>query len=64
MNSCRDISALVSRGMDARLGSGQRWRVRLHLLTCAACRRFERQVKLLRWGARELGRMDRGLERP
>ena len=62
MDTCRDISAMVSRAMDARLTVRERWRVRLHLALCAACRRFERQVQLLRRGARQLGRgaIDRG----
>jgi hypothetical protein len=52
LDTCRDISALVSRAMDARLSVGERLRVRLHLAICGACRQFARQVKLLRWGAR------------
>ncbi len=56
MDTCRDVSELVSRAMDTRLTLVERGRVRLHLLFCAACRRFERQVALLRWGARRLGR--------
>jgi|JI10StandDraft_1071094.scaffolds.fasta_scaffold1802655_2 hypothetical protein len=58
MDTCRDISALVSRAMDARLTVRERWRVRLHLVICAACRRFAGQVELLRRGARQLGRRD------
>lgn len=56
MDTCRDITALVSRAMDARLPLRERWRVRLHLVVCVACRRFERQVLMLRRGARQLGR--------
>jgi hypothetical protein len=56
LDTCRDISALVSRAMDTRLSFGERLRVRFHLAICGACRRFARQVELLRWGARELGR--------
>jgi predicted anti-sigma-YlaC factor YlaD len=60
LDTCRDISALVSRAMDARLPVGERLRVRLHLAMCSACRRFARQVRLLRWGAREIGRRATG----
>ncbi len=56
MDTCRDVSALVSRAMDARLSLGERLRVRLHLAICDACRRFARQVQLLRWGARQLAK--------
>jgi predicted anti-sigma-YlaC factor YlaD len=54
MDSCRDISALVSRAMDERLPPVARLRIRLHLLICGACRRFEAQVQLLRTAARQV----------
>ena len=54
MDTCRDISALVSRSLDERLGTGDRLRVRFHLLVCGACRRFEGQARLLRAAARRL----------
>ncbi|MEO8444692.1 MAG: zf-HC2 domain-containing protein [Gammaproteobacteria bacterium] len=56
LDSCRDISALVSRAMDTRLTVGERVRVRLHLAICSACRRFARQVRQLRAATRELAR--------
>jgi len=56
VDTCRDVSALVSRAMDARLSFGERLRVRVHLAICGACRRFAKQVRMLRWGARQLGR--------
>jgi predicted anti-sigma-YlaC factor YlaD len=52
MDTCRDISVLVSRAMDERLGPAERLRIRLHLLMCGACRRFQGQVQLLRTAAR------------
>ncbi len=61
MDSCRDISLLVSRSLDARLSTGERLRVRLHLLMCRACRQFERQMLLLRRASRALGRRALGL---
>jgi hypothetical protein len=33
---------------DRRLASAKRWLVRLHLLFCDACRRFRRQLDVLR----------------
>jgi predicted anti-sigma-YlaC factor YlaD len=54
MDTCRDISALVSRAMDERLRPAARLRIRFHLLMCGACRRFERQVRLLRSAARQV----------
>jgi hypothetical protein len=39
--------------MDEDLRPSERLRVRFHLLICGACRRFERQVLLLRSAARQ-----------
>ena len=61
LDTCRDVSALVSRAMDEHLSVGERLRVRLHLAICAACRQFARQVRTLRWAARKLARKDTGL---
>jgi hypothetical protein len=51
MISCREVSTLVA--SDA-LGA-QPWRrrlaARLHLMMCAACRRFAAQIELIRRGA-------------
>ena len=49
---CRDVTRLVSRAQDAPLPWRQRVRVRLHLSVCAACSRFERQLRFLREAAR------------
>jgi hypothetical protein len=48
MISCKDASRLVSRMADAQLTPWQRITLRLHLSVCAACTRFERQVRFLR----------------
>lgn len=54
MATCRDISALVSRSLDERLGPVDRLRIRLHLLICDACRRFASQARLLRQAVRRV----------
>jgi RNA polymerase sigma-70 factor (ECF subfamily) len=46
--SCKDASRLVSRREDAALSAWQSLVLRLHLSVCAACTRFERQVRFLR----------------
>jgi hypothetical protein len=46
--SCKDASHLVSLKEDARLTFWQRVTLRLHLSVCAACTRFERQIRFLR----------------
>jgi len=46
--NCRDVTRLVLEGEDRRLSLFERLVVRLHMLICAACPRFERQVRLMR----------------
>ena len=46
--SCKDASRLISQMQDSTLPFGQRLLVRVHLLFCEACTRFERQLRILR----------------
>jgi hypothetical protein len=55
MLSCKDVSHLVSQGLDRRLGWWERARVRLHLAICDGCTNFKRQMDFLRRAVRELG---------
>jgi len=48
MKSCKDITALVSASLDRRLTRWERLQVRLHLLYCSGCSRFEQQMLYLR----------------
>lgn len=52
--SCKDIAHLVSKSQDQRLGFGQRFAIRMHLLFCVYCRRYARQ---LRWLEQAFGRV-------
>ncbi len=45
---CRDMTALISRSMDERLGFWERFGYKLHLLYCRACRRYRKQLVTLR----------------
>jgi hypothetical protein len=45
--SCKDASRLISQLQDADLPLRQRVRVRVHLLFCDACTRFERHLEIL-----------------
>ncbi len=49
---CKDVTRLVSLAQDVRLPWHRRLKVRLHLSVCAACARFEAQVRFLREAAR------------
>ncbi|HEY9197929.1 MAG TPA: zf-HC2 domain-containing protein [Gammaproteobacteria bacterium] len=56
MLTCKDASRLVSEGLERPLGWRERWALRLHLWLCDNCRRFERQIRLLRRALRSLSR--------
>jgi hypothetical protein len=46
--TCREVHRLVSEGMDRQLSLVERIRMRLHLMVCDACTRFNGQMDLLR----------------
>ena len=46
--SCKDASRLISQLQDGDISLPERLRIRLHLLLCDACTRFEQQVRFLR----------------
>lgn len=46
--TCREVHRLVSEGMDRELTLVERMRMRLHLVVCDACTRFNGQMGLLR----------------
>lgn len=46
--TCREVHRLVSEGMDRDLALLERVRLRLHLMVCGACTRFDGQMRLLR----------------
>ncbi len=54
MLSCKDLVALSSDLLDARLSLRQRVSVRLHLAMCYRCRRFIRQMRLSQAVLRQL----------
>jgi len=54
MLSCKDVTQLISESMDASLPVGQRIGMRLHLLMCKFCSRYERQLLLIRETVRRL----------
>lgn len=54
MLSCKDVTRLISESMDTSLPIGKRIGVRLHLLICKFCARYERQLLLIRDTVRRL----------
>jgi hypothetical protein len=53
--TCREAHRLLSERLDRPLMRGERWRLRLHLMLCEMCSRFERHMGLLRAAVRRLG---------
>lgn len=51
MRSCRDITALVSQGLDKKLGLAERLAIGLHVMMCSRCRDFQRQSQFIRKAA-------------
>jgi hypothetical protein len=54
MLACKDVTELISRSMDTSLPIGERIGVRIHLLMCKFCTRYERQLLLIRETLRRL----------
>ncbi len=46
--NCKEVSRLVSQGLDRRLGFAARVRLRMHLAICEGCANFSRQMAFLR----------------
>ena len=49
---CREASELVSDELEAPLSRLEALALRGHLLVCSSCRRFRRQIRLIREAAR------------
>ena len=58
MLSCKDVTRLLSEAMDRSLPLGKRIGVRLHLLICTFCARYERQLLQIRKTVRRLVEME------
>lgn len=48
MFNCKKVSRLVSESLDRKLPLYQRMGIRIHLLICKFCRRFQQQLMLIR----------------
>ncbi len=52
MKTCKEVHRLVIEGQDRKLSFVERISVRVHLMMCNACRRFEAQMDFLRQALR------------
>ena len=46
--TCKEVSHLVSQGLDRRLSLWERVRLRVHLAICEGCTNFSKQMQFLR----------------
>jgi len=46
--TCDQAAELMSRAQDITLSRSERWALSFHLLICRLCRKYKRQLKLLR----------------
>ena len=56
MLTCKDATHLISESHERSLTIRERWALKLHLMMCVYCRRFQRQLVLMRKALREWGR--------
>jgi hypothetical protein len=54
MPSCEEVTRLKSDSMDSKLGLKKRFLVRFHMLFCKWCRRYEKQLELIRRASNKL----------
>ena len=55
MLSCKQVSRIVSQGLDRELGFTERVRLRVHLAICDGCTNFKKQTEFLRRAVARLG---------
>ena len=48
MLSCKEVTLLVSQGLDRELGFAERVKLRVHLAICDGCTNFREQVAFVR----------------
>ncbi len=53
MRNCREITELVSKGLDKPLGFSERLSIKLHVVMCSRCRNFQSQTQFIRKAARQ-----------
>lgn len=46
--SCKKVSTLISESMDRKLSVYKRMGIQFHLMMCALCRRYRRQLFVIR----------------
>lgn len=62
MLNCKEVTQLVSESLDRKLPFHQRLGIRIHLLMCKLCSRYERQLMFLRKASRAHKMHDENIE--
>ncbi|MEP6607620.1 MAG: zf-HC2 domain-containing protein [Burkholderiaceae bacterium] len=52
---CTRAHRLLSERLDRAIAPGDLWRLRLHVMVCAMCARFESQIEFMRLAIRKFG---------
>jgi hypothetical protein len=60
MLSCREVTRLVSQGLDRELTLGERTALRVHFVICKGCRNVNRQLAFLRRAVQKLSSDESG----
>ncbi len=58
MLSCREASRLSSEAMDRPLKAGEKFSLHFHTLICRHCRRFKKQLGVIRQAAQQFSHKD------
>jgi predicted anti-sigma-YlaC factor YlaD len=53
---CKEVSRLISNGLDESLPAPERARLRLHFVICQTCRNVNEQMQFLRRAMRDMGK--------
>ena len=61
---CKDMSRLISEGLDQTLPPADRARMRLHFVICQTCRNVDEQMQFIRRAMKRLGSDDDGPPTP
>jgi hypothetical protein len=56
--TCKEVSVLLSEGLDRSLGGLERARLTTHLRLCQGCQNFQKQLDFLRQALRRPGLRD------
>lgn len=55
---CKEVSRLISEGLDQQMDPPRRARMRLHFVLCATCRNVDEQMGFLRRAMRDMDKPD------